>query len=111
MMQVLEYWYDMKEFYRTGYGHTIHAKLGCVPIKNLVKAFQDRIGKNSAAPPSGVFLLSHDTLLNQVMTFLDLFHDNIKMRETTFEALRRDRKWKVSKFSPFASNIGAVLYE
>ena len=107
--QVLEYWYDMKEYYRTGYGHQIHEKLGCVPIKDLVKAFSERVEKNSELPPSGTFLLSHDTLLNQVVAFLGLYHDQDKLRETGFHTMK-DRKWRVTKFSPFASNLGAVLY-
>lgn len=101
----------MKEYYRTGYGHAVHAKLGCVAIKSLMKDLKDRVGKNSATSPSATFILSHDTLLNQVVSFLGLFHDDVKLRENNFGSLRMDRKWRVTKFSPFASNLGAVLHE
>lgn len=106
----MEYWFDMKEFYRTGYGHGVHAKLGCVPIKDLVKTLSERVARNSATPPGGVIYHSHDTLLNQVVAFFDLHHDATKLRETTFAAMR-DRKWRVTRFSPFASNLHAVLHE
>ncbi|XP_026274910.2 multiple inositol polyphosphate phosphatase 1 [Frankliniella occidentalis] len=108
--EVLEYWFDMKEYYRTGYGHKIHEKLGCVPIKDLVKSFEARVGATAPAPPSGLIYHSHDTLLNQVVAFFGLYRDQEKMREDNFARLR-DRKWRVSKFSPFASNIAAVLHE
>lgn len=110
--EVLEYWFDMKEFYRTGYGHKIHEKLGCVPIKDLVKSLQERVEKSGGAslPPSGLVYHSHDTLLNQVVAFFGLYRDPEKMRENTFERLR-DRQWRVTKFSPFASNLGVVLHE
>lgn len=99
----------MKEFYRTGYGHKTHAKLGCVPIKDLVKKFSEHVNTGNVAS-SGHIYHSHDTLLNQVVAFFGLHRDGVKMGETTFDQLR-DRQWRVTKFSPFASNLHAVLHE
>ncbi|XP_034256670.1 multiple inositol polyphosphate phosphatase 1-like [Thrips palmi] len=108
--EVLEYWYDMKEYYRTGYGHKVHEKLGCVPVKDLVKSLSKRVETIGATAPTGLVYHSHDTLLNQVVAFLDLYRDDAKLRENTFASMR-DRKWRVTRFSPFASNLHAVLHE
>lgn len=108
--EVLEYWYDMKEYYRTGYGHKVHEKLGCVPVKDLVKTLSARVGARGATPPAGLVYHSHDTLLNQVVAFLGLHHDDAKLSETNFAGMR-DRQWRVTRFSPFASNLHAVLHE
>ncbi|XP_026288371.1 multiple inositol polyphosphate phosphatase 1-like [Frankliniella occidentalis] len=104
---VLEYWADLQENQRTGYyDEDFHSKIGCNPIKEMYSFFENAIDDKIATKERARFYFTHDTLLNQVVTFLRLFKDSPPLTDS----FRGERQWHVSHFSPFASNFGGTLF-
>lgn len=105
---VLEYWSDLRENQRTGYfKEDFHKKLGCKPISEMYSYFKDVVKADGKFDEKARFFFTHDTLINQIITFLGLYKDN---QGLSAKSANMDRKYRVTRFSPFASNIGGVLF-
>ncbi|XP_004931927.1 multiple inositol polyphosphate phosphatase 1 isoform X1 [Bombyx mori] len=102
-LKVLEYAGDLKHYYRNGYGNSINAHLGQIPLSDLFKSFQlakDGKGKKIIA------YFTHATMMDMLYTALNLFKDDV---ELTGSLRNPDRKWRTSKLSIFGANMFAVL--
>lgn len=102
-LKVLEYADDLKHYYKNGYGAPINQQLGKIPLADLLKNFQDaKEGKGKKI----VAYFTHASMIEMVYTSLNLFKDSSHLT-----GARKDpkRKWRNSKFSPYTSNLLAVL--
>lgn len=102
-LRVLEYVGDLEHYYRSGYGTSINAILGRIPLADLFKNFQ------AAKAGTGLNLavyFSDSSTLDMVCTALNLFKD-----ESPLSGAKRNpkRKWRTSKLSVFSANLVAVL--
>lgn len=102
-LQVLEYLEDLKHYYRSGYGTPMNKIFGHIPLKDLLKGFQEAkagTGKKITA------YFSHGTAVDMTITALGIFKDE---KPLTGAKRNRNRKWRSSKLSSFSANIMAVL--
>lgn len=102
-LKVLEYYGDLRHYYRNGYGNKINPRLGQIPLVDLLKTFQQAVdGKGKKI----VAYFTHATMIDMVYTALDLFKDNDPL---TSAQRNSDRKWRTSKWTTFGANLFVVL--
>ncbi|XP_025191415.1 multiple inositol polyphosphate phosphatase 1-like [Melanaphis sacchari] len=107
-LEVLEYDEDLKYYYSNGYGDPYNERLGCPIIKDLMNNFKNK--SQTQLGPKGVFYFGHSSNVLSAIVRLGFARDTLFLLSSNFNEMR-DRKWKTSYLSPFASNIMAVLYE
>ena len=107
---VVEYLYDLKHFWKRGYGYEISYKIACTLLSDIYQLLAN--ASNHLHDKHGVFRFAHGETLQPLYALLGLFKDSEKLRADNFhEELRVTQKYKTSKISPFGANIVFVLYE
>jgi multiple inositol-polyphosphate phosphatase/2,3-bisphosphoglycerate 3-phosphatase len=59
--------------------------------------------------PAGIFYFSHSATLQMTLAQLGIARDHDYLTRTNYNAMK-NRKWRTSKISAFASNLAAVLF-
>lgn len=59
--------------------------------------------------PKVTALFTHSTAFDQFLVALDVNKDDVPLTAGNYNQMK-DRKWRVSKFGMFATNIATVLY-
>lgn len=102
-LQVLEYIEDLKHYYSDGYGTPMNKMFGYIPLADLLqnfKAIKQGKGKKITA------YFGYKTTVDMTITALGMFEDEKPLMSGK---RNRERKWRSSRLSNFASNIMAVL--
>lgn len=60
--------------------------------------------------PKVTALFTHSTAFDQFLVALDVHKDEKPLTAENYNQMK-DRKWRVSKFGMFATNIATVLYK
>ncbi|XP_022180136.1 multiple inositol polyphosphate phosphatase 1-like isoform X2 [Myzus persicae] len=107
-LEVLEYDEDLKYYYLNGYGDSYNERLGCPIVKDLINNFSNK--SRTQHGPKGVFYFGHSSNVFSAIVRLGFARDTTPLLSSNFNDMR-DRKWKSSYLSPFASNVMAALYE
>ncbi|XP_060852702.1 multiple inositol polyphosphate phosphatase 1-like [Rhopalosiphum padi] len=107
-LEVFEYDEDLKYYYLNGYGDSYNERLGCPIVKDLMNNFKYK--SQTQLGPKGVFYFGHSSNVFSAIVRLGFARDTSPLLSSNFEDMR-NRKWKTSYLSPFASNLMAVLYE
>lgn len=110
-LQLMEYREDLEYYYHSGYGNDINVKLGCPTVKDLINRFSQMENQNpyDRTQPAGIFYFTHSTALQMTLAQLGIARDHDHLTHTNYNVLK-NRKWRTSKISPFASNLAAVLF-
>ncbi|KAG5889971.1 hypothetical protein JTB14_020259 [Gonioctena quinquepunctata] len=108
-LKLLEYAYDLKEYYKAGYGSEASKMVGCGPIKDLYERFERTVNGNPDGN-KGTFLFTHATNFESVLATLGIAKDFTAPTADNYYQQSR-RNWKVSMLTPFAANLAAALYE
>lgn len=106
-LQLLEYREDLEDYYNLGYGNEFNIKLGCPPVKDFMFRFREMEERNPQ--PTGVFYFTHRKMLQLVLARLGIAKDDEHLTHTNYN-LMKNRKWKSSLISPFATNLAAVFF-
>ncbi|PSN38479.1 Multiple inositol polyphosphate phosphatase 1 [Blattella germanica] len=88
--------------------HELNKKMGCPPVKD----FLDRFSKieSGEEQPAGVLYFSHASMLQLVLNPLQIAKDEEKLKHSNFEEMK-DRKWRTSQITPFATNLAVVFFK
>jgi multiple inositol-polyphosphate phosphatase/2,3-bisphosphoglycerate 3-phosphatase len=60
--------------------------------------------------PAGIFYFSHSVALQMTLAQLGIAKDHDHLTHANYNTMK-NRKWRTSKISPFASNLAAVLFK
>lgn len=80
----------------------------CVVTAVVCVCFRSK--SRSQLGPKGVFYFGHSSNVFSAIVRLGFARDGAPLLSSNFREMR-DRQWKTSYLSPFASNVMAVLYE
>lgn len=110
---LLEYYEDLIRYYKCSYGNSMHAKLGCMPLRHLMETFSQTVSNPSGkiVGPKLIAMFSHDTLLDMFYTALKYGKDQNKLKGSDYEDMFINRRYSTSENTPFAGNVVAVLHE
>ncbi|KAL1116077.1 hypothetical protein AAG570_005572 [Ranatra chinensis] len=109
-LKIMEYYQDLKHYYRTGYGNDLSYKVGCPIVKDLIDRFNRGSGSQETSTPKGVFYFVHSDTLRPVLVRLGVAKDAQPPRHDNYHQMSK-RQWRTSQVSPFAGNIAAVFYK
>ncbi|XP_034824602.1 multiple inositol polyphosphate phosphatase 1-like [Maniola hyperantus] len=99
----IEYYSDLRHYYRNGYGTPINEKFGQIPMADLYKTFVNAKANSNRKLTS---YFTHATMMDMVYSALGLFKDKVPLTSVHRDP---DRKWRSTTMAPCAANIIAVL--
>ena len=109
-LQVLEYLFDLKHFWKRGYGHQINYKSGCPLLVKITDSIKNATNFPKVDKKYGSFMFAHAETLQPLYALLGLFKDKEDLRADNFNEQHR-RQYKTSHIVPFGANIAFVLYK
>lgn len=100
---VFEFFEDLEYYWVDGYGYPLTYHQACPAIKDMI----ERINPEATTSTTTVYFTHSGTIL-KLLAKLNLYKDDRPLLHTDFDY---DRKWRVSKIDPFASNIFIVVFD
>ncbi|RLN52434.1 hypothetical protein BBJ29_009527 [Phytophthora kernoviae] len=116
MLLSMDYFQDLKHFYKKSHGHLLSHEIAAPLLQDIFRTMKQRVeGKSDI---EGYFRFAHAETILPLAALLNVsyFDRHTSDKEGHFRAdtpleLALQRKFKSSALSPFAANIGFVLYE
>lgn len=99
----MEYFLDLRDYYKDGYGSQINEALACESVQDLYKHLK------SNEKPNFVAYFSHSATLRFLLTAIGFAKDLESLRANNFDRME-SRQWRMTKLTPFAANIAFVKY-
>uniref|UniRef100_A0A1B6DXK1 Multiple inositol polyphosphate phosphatase 1 n=2 Tax=Clastoptera arizonana TaxID=38151 RepID=A0A1B6DXK1_9HEMI len=110
-LKVLEYFEDLRYYYKSGYGNDQNLILACPLLKDLYEKFSKTASNYSdTTNPKGTFYFSHASMVNMFSARLGLYKDSTPLTYSNYESMSK-RNYRTTDIMPFASNIAAVFYK
>lgn len=103
-VDVLEYLEDLKYYVKSGFGSAINSKVMCAATQDMLRF----IGSDTNPKVTAYF--THSAAIQLFLTALNYGKDDQPLRADNFEQMK-NRRFRTSNLSPFASNIAVVKYE
>lgn len=103
--EVLEYGDELYNYYRDSYGFELSQKLPCMLIQDLIKQMDSPVSSHKVTA-----YFSHSTTLLMMLSALGAHHDSVPLLANNFKS-NKNRKFRVSQISPYASSFAAVKYQ
>ena len=107
---VLEYLFDIKHYWKKGYGYPISYKIGCPLLDNIISSLKNATDPTSEEKKYGTFMFAHAETLQPLYALLGLFKDHEDLRADNF-LKQLQRKYRTSYIVPFGANIAFVMYK
>lgn len=109
-LDVIEYLYDIKNYWKRGYGHRINYEMSCLLLRNLTESIENVIQSLNASDlyTKAIFHFSHAETIIPLMCLMGLFNDNEPLLASSYEE-QNNRLFKTSNIAPFSGNIAVVL--
>ena len=107
---VLEYLFDLKHYWKRGYGYPINYKIGCPLLENIISSLKNATDPTSVEKKYGTFMFAHAETLQPLYALLGLFKDHDDLRADNFFK-QLERKYRTSFIVPFGANIAFVMYK
>lgn len=103
--QILEYYKDLKYWYKEAYANKLNGDMACQLMKDVKETFEE-------TKIHGAFYFSHSEALLPFLTLLGLYKDNFTLTHDIYgEQIVANRKYKSSRIGPFSQNIGFVFLD
>ena len=108
-LYVLEYYLDLKHYYRRSGGFPINFESSCPLLADVLSSLK-RASLNQTEFYRGIFRSAHAETIIPFNTILGINLDNNKLTAKNFEKMK-NRKFRPSCISPFSGNLYFVLYD
>ncbi|EDO48475.1 predicted protein [Nematostella vectensis] len=108
-LDVLEYFYDLKHYWKRGYGYKITYEISCVLLKNIINTIKTAVLSDNKNGPIGNFMFAHAETIQPLNALLGLFKDVMPLRADNYHR-HKNRKYRASQISPFGANIAFTVY-
>lgn len=106
---VLEYLYDLKQYYKRSAGHALNYEIACKLLADIYNTLKDA-SNNQEDAFTGVFRSGHAETMLPLITLLGVYLDDIKLTSSNFKYMKF-RKFRPACISPFAGNMYFILYK
>jgi len=102
-IKIFEYADDLKHFWIDGYGFDLTFKQAC-PVFGDMFNFH----ASSESYPRAALYFTHSGTLLKMISHVGLYNDG---KPLVHDDINADRKWKVSRIDPFATNLAFVSFK
>ena len=110
-LQVVEYLYDLKHFWKRGYGYEINYKIACTLLSDIHQSLVNASNHDYEHMKYGTFRFAHGETLQPLYALLGLFQVSEKLRADNFDKVGPTQQYRTSQIVPFGANIAFVLYK
>ena len=110
-LDIIEYFYDIKNYWKRGYGHRINYEMSCLLLKNLTDSIENVIQslRMSNSYTQTIFHFSHAETMIPLICLMGLFKDSEQLLANNYKK-QKNRMFKTSNIAPFSGNIAVVLF-
>lgn len=120
-LDIVEYLYDIKNYWKRGYGYEINYIMSCLLLKNLTGSVREVAKAVENSHPHthtddhtndhthAIFHFSHAETLIPLLCIMGLFNDTEPLLASNYDS-QKNRLFKTSKMAPFSGNVAVVLY-
>ncbi|XP_065205114.1 multiple inositol polyphosphate phosphatase 1-like [Planococcus citri] len=107
-LQMIEYVWDLGNYYSYGYGNTKNDNFGKPLFEDMLNKIID--ASDGKLTKKGSFLFSEQSPISAIIKKLGLYHDEQPLKHDNYQIMTNSRKWRSSIIDCFSSNILAVVY-
>uniref|UniRef100_A0A3B3YJD3 2,3-bisphosphoglycerate 3-phosphatase n=1 Tax=Poecilia mexicana TaxID=48701 RepID=A0A3B3YJD3_9TELE len=111
--KVLEYSFDLKQFWKRSHGHLISSLSSC-PLFHHIFRTLDKAGRprrsTEAGPEPASVLVGHAETLIPLISLLGLYKDQTLPTASNYHS-QHGRSFRTSRIIPYAANLLFVLYD
>ena len=110
-LDIIEYFYDIKNYWKRGYGYRINYEMSCLLLKNLTNSIENVIQslRMSDSYTQTIFHFSHAETMIPLICLMGLFKDSEPLLANNYRK-QKNRMFKTSNIAPFSGNIAVVLF-
>ncbi|XP_028398682.1 multiple inositol polyphosphate phosphatase 1-like [Dendronephthya gigantea] len=110
-LDIIEYMYDIKNYWKRGYGYKINYDMSCLLLKNLTESIENVVKSlgTSVAYTQAIFHFSHAETIIPLVCLMGLFKDNEPLLANNYRK-QKNRQFRTANIAPFSGNIAVVLY-
>ncbi|VDI31814.1 multiple inositol-polyphosphate phosphatase / 2,3-bisphosphoglycerate 3-phosphatase [Mytilus galloprovincialis] len=109
---IFEYLYDLKQYWKRGYGHSVNWGMSCPFNSNVFKQLNDVIYKARNGEDYNVadIQFAHAETIIPIFTAFGLFNDSVPLKADNYES-QKERQFRTSKIVPMSASFGIGLYQ
>lgn len=108
--ETLNYFYDLGYYYQRGYGYDINWQQATLLLQDMYNNTACVVNKGVANCPVSKMRFGHAETIMPMVAILGLFKDPQPLMANWSPEQIRNRQWRTSVITPFASNTNMVLY-
>ena len=110
-LDIIEYLYDIKNYWKRGYGYRINYEMSCLLLRNLTESIENVIQSLNTSDlyTKAVFHFSHAETIIPLMCLMELFKHAEPLLANNYQH-QKNRLFKTSNMAPFSGNIAVVLF-
>ncbi|XP_046849483.1 multiple inositol polyphosphate phosphatase 1-like [Xenia sp. Carnegie-2017] len=106
-LDVIEYMYDLKNYWKRGYGFEINYQMSCLLLKNITESIENAI--RSSGKTKAIFQFAHSETLIPLLCLMGLNKDSEPLLANNYHK-QKNRLFRTSIIAPFSANIAIILY-
>ena len=108
---VIEYLYDIKNYWKRGYGYKINYEMSCMLLKNLTESIENVIKYLKTLDPhtKAIFHFAHAETIIPLVCLLGLYKDKEPLLANNYQE-QKTRLFRTSYIAPFSGNVAVVLF-
>eukprot|EP01118_Nematostelium_gracile_P016913 TRINITY_DN7099_c0_g1_i1.p1 TRINITY_DN7099_c0_g1~~TRINITY_DN7099_c0_g1_i1.p1 ORF type:complete len:504 (-),score=114.90 TRINITY_DN7099_c0_g1_i1:44-1555(-) len=107
---MFEYANDLSDYYVKGYGTPLAYEISCPLLTDFMQKTDDIVNKPTLPEEFAYLRFAHAETILPFTAILGLFKDQFPLKADANQTTIDNRKWRSGVISPFAANIGFVLY-
>jgi multiple inositol-polyphosphate phosphatase/2,3-bisphosphoglycerate 3-phosphatase len=110
-LDIIEYFYDIKNYWKRGYGYRINYEMSCLLLRNLTESIENVIQSSNTSDSytKAIFHFSHAETMIPLICLMGLFRDTEPLLADNYQE-QKNRLFKTSNIAPFSGNIAVVLF-
>lgn len=110
-LDIIEYFYDIKNYWKRGYGYRINYEMSCLLLRNLTESIENVIRSlnTSDSYTKTIFHFSHAETIIPLLCLMGLFKDAEPLLANNYEE-HKNRLFKTAIIAPFSGNVAVVLF-
>jgi len=112
-LKIMEYYQDLKQWWKKSYAYPISYQQSCPLLVNTVKSMDKALKAtvDNKSYTKALFQFGHSETVLSLVTLLGLYKDSFALKSSNYASQGVNRVFRTTQISPFATNVGMVLYK
>jgi len=112
-LKIMEYYQDLEHWWKYSYAYPISYQQSCPLLVNTVKSMDKALKatEDNKSYTKALVQFGHSQTVLSLFTLLGLYKDSFALKSSNYAREGVNRVFRTSRISPFATNVGMVLYK